>query len=271
MRTDDAGPCNETPRATQHAETIRSDESYGGDPGEPPVDDCPICRALGLPKDDAEMTTVRSRIGNPPLRPLREIPEAELEGEIESLLELLLSNDIEVYFDRPLPDAEMYRFLSEELLEMRIEKETRTDSHAVFLYGLYHPDERTEAEMCAEDFCHGVLDGIDPMVIGTLAGVHDDDPPERRAAGQRLRSMVDTFRNVLRSVSSQHLNTRDISIDGDTARVTLDVSWGGTLSSGAPMRAGGTAVISLVRCPFGGWDVVDASLPGWDMITNAAS
>ena len=67
--------------------------------------------------DGSRSVTVREYIGNPPLRPLGEIPPEELREAVDWLMELLSSNDIVVHIGEHVSLAETYRFLSEELME----------------------------------------------------------------------------------------------------------------------------------------------------------
>lgn len=67
--------------------------------------------------EQAELTTVRERIGNPALQPLSDLPLDQVDEAVEALLELLAAYGIAIDFLGDVTDAEVYRYLTEELLD----------------------------------------------------------------------------------------------------------------------------------------------------------
>jgi hypothetical protein len=67
--------------------------------------------------EDASVMTVREFVGYPATPPLEDIPKDEFESELNQLFGILIRNDVTVHFPEDVDDREIYRFLSEDLLE----------------------------------------------------------------------------------------------------------------------------------------------------------
>jgi hypothetical protein len=80
--------------------------------------------------------TVREYLGAPSVKLLGEIPPCELRAELEALEDLLMDNHIMVTFVQDVSDGEAYRYLSEDLLETRIENVRFPMWFTLFMY---HP------------------------------------------------------------------------------------------------------------------------------------
>jgi hypothetical protein len=91
------------------------------------------------------VTTVRHFIGNPPIRRIDQIRPGELRNELRWLTEMLNSNNIEVHFSRPVPDLELYRFVTEELLDYPIDNVRITGMTHAFVFEEFHPETGSDA------------------------------------------------------------------------------------------------------------------------------
>ena len=87
-------------------------------------------------------TTVRRFVGNPAVRPLSELSDGQIAGELARLLDLLAGNSIIVHFTGPLSAGEMYRFVAEELLDEEMDDIRIPGMTHNFLYEDFHPLER---------------------------------------------------------------------------------------------------------------------------------
>jgi len=91
-------------------------------------------------QDAVGTTTIRKLLGNPKFLSVAEIPPKELEGEILRILEMLLEYRIEIHLlDCSL--AEVYRYLTTDIMESEIEDPPAPGWSTVFVYGMMHPDE----------------------------------------------------------------------------------------------------------------------------------
>jgi hypothetical protein len=217
--------------------------------------------------DRSRTTTVREYIGNPPLRPLGEIPPGELGEAVDWLMELLAANDIVVQIGENVSLAETYRFLSEELMEAETDDIRVEGFSTLFLYDDFHPDERAEAERTAREFCLAMFERSEADLVRLIGGAHDGDPPQMRRAGSLLRDAALEFFAHIGHVSQHTVQIEACDIGGDRATVTGSATWNGELPSGrTQVGASGAVKLTLSRCPFGGWDVIEARLPGMGIV-----
>lgn len=84
--------------------------------------------------ENAGYISVRERIGNPLIKPLAELNTQELETAIDELFELLAVNMIAIEFLGNWTDEEVYRHLTEELLDEEIQ-----DINIEGMYTNFHP------------------------------------------------------------------------------------------------------------------------------------
>ncbi len=184
-------------------------------------------------------TTVRELVGNPPVRPLGEIPPEELPEAVDWLMELLAANDIVVQISNTISLAETYRFLSEELMAAETDDIHVEGFSTLFLYDDFHPDERADAERTAREFCFAIFERSEADLVRLIGGAHDGDSPQFRRAG--------------------------------ALPVVGHANWTGVLRSGrTQIGAAGPVSLTLTRCPFGGWDVIAAQLPGLETVASEA-
>jgi hypothetical protein len=217
----------------------------------------------------ARPMTVREFIGNPPLRPLGEIPPEEVREAVDWLMELLAANDIVAQIGEHVSLAETYRFLSEELMAAETDDIRVEGFSTLFLYDDFHPDERAEAERTAREFCLAIFEKSEADLVRLIGGAHDGDSPQMRRAGSLLRDAALEFFAHIGTVSQHAVQIERCDVDGNRATVTGSASWSGVLPSGRTRVGGSGAVrLALSRCPFGGWDVIGAQLPGMETATT---
>ncbi len=201
--------------------------------------------------DQANQISVRRYVGDPPCRPLGEIPQSELPRETERLLELLRSNSIEICFGRNLSDPEIYRFITEELFAQEI-ADIRIDGLTLsFLYEEFHPDPVREAGWAAEEFFRALFERNERSVLDMIT-----------TPDQQLRHTLQTF---LRNTAAFFHWKADIiacTVEGNEASVRAGVFWRGL--DGETLRtvsASGDAILTL-HMDDGFWHVSAADLPG---------
>lgn len=91
--------------------------------------------------ENAARIRLREFVGSPAVRLLADIPPAELEAELNALLDLLAEHAVSVDFLREVDDAEAYRFITEELLDEEIDDIRVPGMVLHFIYEEFHPGE----------------------------------------------------------------------------------------------------------------------------------
>lgn len=101
--------------------------------------------------ENAAQIPLREFVGSPSIRPVADIPPSEVPAELDALLELLGENEVVVDFPDEIDEVEAYRFITEELLDEKIDDIRVPGMVLHFMYSEFHPGED-------EDFDD--LDGI---------------------------------------------------------------------------------------------------------------
>ncbi len=212
--------------------------------------------------DGAAQVSVRHYVGDPPCRPLGEIPRADLPQETERLLELLRCNSIEICFGRDLSDSEIYRFITEEVFVQEI-ADLRIDGLTLsFLYEEFHPDPAREAGWAAEDFLRAVFERNEPALHTMIAPSGCPAQSEDPLSGEQLRNALLAFLSNTAAFFNWRTDIIACTVEGDAASVRAGVFWSGL--DGESLRtvsASGDALIHL-RMESGLWEVSGAHIPG---------
>lgn len=91
-------------------------------------------------KGKIEFVKIKNLIGNPELKSVNKITDRNLKKELNKLYELLGKNNIFIYFKNEYDLREKYRFITEEVLEQKIEKLPNVNMSIKFIYEDFHPE-----------------------------------------------------------------------------------------------------------------------------------
>jgi len=209
-------------------------------------------------------TSVRAFVGDPPVRPLASIPPSELESELEELLGVLFANNVVVHFGRPVSDAEVYRFITEELLDQEIDDIRMEAMTHSFLYEAFHPDDTADARLSAEDFLMALFARDRRILWRVLSKEEIRDPAGGESSPERFMKSVEELYGRVAGFTSHGSEVTGVDIEGIYATVRAIVSWSGlNRRTLAVVGGAGEARLLLRRSDGGGWDVVQACVPGW--------
>ncbi len=215
--------------------------------------------------ENARRVTVREFVGNPKFKPLGEVPPEQLEAELDSVLEFLSLHSIVVDSVADVSEAELYRFITTELMDVETDDIRIDGMMHHFIYEEFHPNDQHDAKMFAEHFLwdlfqrrtEDALRAFSNDEIYDSAGIRLDREEMRRRLNQLYASFV-AF------PESKH-EPLDCSVDGDYAVVRLHSSWSGLQAvSMKQVSHSGVTVLRMKRSPYGGFDVVQANVVGWN-------
>ena len=215
--------------------------------------------------ENATEVSVRERIGNPKIRPLADIPEAELEAELDQLFELLYANNIVVDFINEVDDREAYRFITEELLDEMMDDIRIPEMYSHFTYEEFHPNDEADTKECAEEFLHAFFEHDDEEL--TLAIGEDDlkDGQGHPIGPEEFKTLLDGFHETYIAILAFSVQAERATVDGDHAQVEVATVWQALINDGKTVvRKSGTSEIFLKRSPYSGWDVIQAKIAGWN-------
>lgn len=215
--------------------------------------------------ENAAEITVRERIGNPAIRPLFDISDAELETELDRLLELLYENNIVVDFINEVDDREAYRFISEELLNELMDDIRIPEMYSHFTYEDFHPNDEEDVKQWAEEFLRAFFEYDDEMLTLALAKEGLKDMQGRAVSLEEFKSILDEFHTKYIAIMAFSVQAEQATVEGDNAQVSVATTWQALKNDAKTVvRETGSSKIYLKRSPYSGWDVIQAEIAGWN-------
>lgn len=202
---------------------------------------------------DAKPTTVRQQIGDPPIKPLNELPLYSVRDALESFLELLADFWIAVDFLGDWDDAAAYAYLTKELLD-----EETMDIRIEGTWSVFTPSTpKYDVQMWVEEF---VMDLFMQEREYFLSGL--DKQPLYNMAGEAITA--DEVRQQIEAVwlflpATKHFSVEPITVQADheEGAITAVISW---REDDAVTEGIVESFFRLQPSPYTGWDVVQTSL-----------
>jgi hypothetical protein len=219
--------------------------------------------------ENAKQITVRERIGNPAIRLLTEIPESELEAELDGLLELLDQNNIAIDFIHEQDDHETYRFITEELLDEMTDDIRIPGMISHFIYEEFHPNDQDDVEQAADEFLYALfkqeLKDEDSMFYHTVSKENMHDAEGNPINLEQFKKMVTDFYDAWLVISDHSIEVTRVIVDGDNATADVHTVWHAIREGeNAVIKNEGVSKFKLERSIYGGWDIIQANIAGWN-------
>ncbi|MEZ4861888.1 MAG: hypothetical protein R3C14_11285 [Caldilineaceae bacterium] len=218
--------------------------------------------------EDAERISVRAYLGNPHVRPLMAIAPPQLEEELDNLLEFMFLNGIAVHFLAEVADSEAYRFILEELFDEKIDNVRIPGMTTNFIYEEFHPNDEHDAKIWANDF---LLSLFDHHREGVEIALSRDELYDRRGAPITHAAMmrrVDAFFARHPQITDTKITPLTCKLEGEYAQVEVATTWTSVHTNPKEMiQFVGRSHFRLKRSSYGGWDIVQADIAGWDSPT----
>lgn len=202
--------------------------------------------------ENANRIILSDFLGSPSIRPLADIPPAEIEAQLDQLLDLLAGHGVYVDFLHDIEDAEAYRFITEELLNEEIDDIRIPGMEQHFIYEEFHPNDTDDATFWAEEFLDAFFSNDEERLRVAMDSPQPFDP----------HGALNNFRTSQDIISRFTIEVQKCEVQDDDASVDATISWEVALpaSDDAVMRMAGVA-LHLKRSPHTGWDVIEATLP----------
>lgn len=218
--------------------------------------------------ENAKQIAVRELIGNPTIKPLSEIPESELEAELDNLLELLARNNIAIEFIHEQDDRETYRFITEELLDEMTDDIHLPGMTSHFIYEEFHPNDEDDATQAVEEFCFALFEqefkDWNSMYYHTLSHENLLDAQGNAIDLEQFKKLVAGFYEENPVILDHSVKVAKVTINGDRAAAEALTIWRVIpKNESAVIRKEGLSKFKLERCVYGGWDIFQANVAGW--------
>jgi len=215
--------------------------------------------------EEAPRVTIRERIGNPKIRPADEIPNSEMEEELDKLLELLYKNTVVIDFIHNIEDREAYTFITEELLGETMDNIRISDMYSHFIYEEFHPNDEDDIELWTGEFLDTFFkEGTEGFFI-PIGDKELYDADGQPISQPEFKKQIDDFHALYPAITEYEYKIVSLSIEGDYATVEVDTSWAGLNQlEQAMVRHQGISTLRLKRSLDIGWDVIQARVVGWN-------
>lgn len=215
--------------------------------------------------EEAPRVTVRERIGNPKIRPADEIPDSEMEEELDKLIELLYANNVVIDFIHDIGDREAYLFIVDELLDETMDDIHIPDMYSHFIYEEFHPNDEDDVELWAGEFLDTFFkEGTEGFFI-PIGDKELYDAEGNSIAQEEFRKQIDEFHALYPVIAEYKYEIHGLHIEGDYATVEVETSWVGLNQlEQAMVRHHGISTLRLRRSLDIGWDVIRARIVGWN-------
>jgi hypothetical protein len=224
--------------------------------------------------ENASQITVRERIGNPEVKPLAEVADSDLAGEIDRLFEIFSENDIAIEFLHEQDDREMYRFITEELLDEEMDDIHVPGMVSHFIYEEFHPNDEDDITDAIDEFLFTLFNGDfkDPQ------GMHDHilsvdsmhDSSGNPISLEEFKLLLEDFYGAYPLLTGHEVEMKNILVGGDHAVAETRIKWHGRQKGEkVVMEMDGPSEFRLTRSVYGGWDITQANIPGWSFQAKA--
>lgn len=206
-------------------------------------------------------TTIGAVLGHPTTYPVATLTDAQVDVELEQMFDLLAEHSIQLDCLCEVEPRELYRFIVEEFLDEEFIEITAEGWWTFFAYEDYHPNDEYDASFWSEMFLSSLL--MDQEHSLKAATECDESAREANVLVHELAPRMMVFWSHYAVITERNIDSLACEVNGDNACTQLSVAFTGLLHGcNDPIRTTGRAVLRLTRSPYGGWDVVHASVPG---------
>jgi len=134
-----------------------------------------------------------------------------------------------------------------------------------FIYEEFHPNDKYDAKHSAEDFLLNLFGRDTEFLKYNLANEELSDPSGRGITQGEMWSLIRAFYDRYSLFTNRTFDCTDCTVEGEYATVIFQGEWTGLVSgSMESVTLKGGFNLRLKKSPYGGYDIIQVSLPGFD-------
>lgn len=180
---------------------------------------------------ESKLILVYDFIGNPTYKSVNEIPENEINIELNKIVNLLSKKGIVIDTICDVDDSELYRFITEELINEKMEDIKIEGMVHHYIYEEFHPNHEHDIKTLSKEFIDEILNinlKLNPNYISitdeinTKAGLIKKEEAVKK---------IEEFREAFSSFKLHHFNVISIKITEATADVCFDINYTGYMEN----------------------------------------
>ncbi|MFW6276037.1 MAG: hypothetical protein ACOC2M_05340 [bacterium] len=220
--------------------------------------------------DNAERTTVWEYMNRPSYKTKDELKPHEISKELERLFELMGENNITLDTLCEVEDAELYRFITEELFQHEMDDIRIPGMMSCFTYEEFHPNAKLDIEQAIDYFFKMTMGKMENIGGTGYDMLYVDTENHKDSVGNKIdkQKVVDSINNFLDSFDSFEVityNVKDFEINPEEtdAKILFTIHYKGLYeNSSETCDFKGDGSFKLRPSEYGGWEVYYIDLPG---------
>lgn len=214
--------------------------------------------------ENAKRISIRELLGSPTFRSVDEIPPEKLEAEVERVLDLLSRIDVAVDCLADVSDEDLYRFLTTELINEKIDDIKIEGMKHCFIYEEFHPNDEYDAKSSADQFLWNLFGRHEEHVAQAFAEDEMYDQLGRRITRAEMQNIIRSFYDSYAAFTSNKFECIGCSLEGEYALVTLQGEWAGLKAESLEsVSHRGECLLKMKKSPYGGYDLIQVNIPGF--------
>ena len=220
--------------------------------------------------DNAKTITVWEYMDKPSFKTKDELKPHEISNELERLFELMGESNIALSTLCEVEDAELYRFITEELFQHEMDDIRIPGMMSCFTYEEFHPNAKFDIEQAIDYFFRMTMGKMKNIGGTGYDMLYVDIENHRDSNGNKIdkQKIIDSINNFLDSFDSFKIVTYDeknfeINQEKTDAKVTFTIHFRGlyeNISETYDFR--GDGCFKLKPSEYGGWEMYHIDLPG---------
>jgi hypothetical protein len=212
-------------------------------------------------------------IGCPDYKKPNELAISEVSDELKKLMELMAENGIDLSANSRVDDAELYRFIVEELFLHQMNNMRIKGMITGFIYEEFHPNAEDDIQMCYDYFWSWTMakkegygdERYDLLYVDKEGFVSADGQPiSKDDLSRRINTFLDAF-DYFKVVDNSIVQVVINDLNND-AELRCSIHYKGCFHKRPEMVTfKGEGVFKCHPCKFGGWSIYSISMPGLEI------
>ncbi|SHI65416.1 hypothetical protein SAMN05444280_104120 [Tangfeifania diversioriginum] len=224
--------------------------------------------------DNAKTITVWEYMDKPSFKTKDELKSHEISNELERLFELMGESNITLSTLCDVEDAELYRFITEELFQHEMDDIRIPGMMSCFTYEEFHPNAKLDIEQSIDYFFRMTMAKMENIGGTGYDMLYVDIEDHRDSNGNKIdkQKIIDSINNFLGSFDSFEIvtyneKTFEINQEETDAKVTFTIYFKGLYeNSNETCDFRGDGCFKLKPSEYGGWEMYHIDLPGGSIV-----
>jgi len=220
--------------------------------------------------DNAKRTTVWEYMDKPEYKTKDELKPHEISKELERLYELMDEKGVSLSTLCEVEDAELYRFITEELFQEEMDDIRIPGMMSCFTYEEFHPNAKLDIEDAIDYFFRMTMAKMENIGGTGYDMLYVDTDNHKDSVGNKVdkQKVIDCINHFLDSfdkfeVVSYDEKTFEINQEKTDAQITFTIHYRGLYeNSSKTYDFKGDGCFKLKPGEYGGWEMYHIDLPG---------